>query len=130
VKIKWDTPTLEAWIAQFKKAAILFHNGQYLAARGLEQAGSDACTALIRKLDLENIQGREVLIPLLADKNPYVQVSAARYLINIYPDLTIPLLKNLRENDVTGADFTAQNILWLYEDGWFGREAANEAALD
>jgi hypothetical protein len=39
-------------------------------------------------------------------------------------------LENLRENDVTGADFTAQNILWLYEDGWFDREAANEAALE
>jgi len=117
VKFEWDSAKREAWLDEFKKAAALFHCGQYLSVRAIEIAGSNACTTLILELDTESTIGREILIPLLKDGNPYIQVSAARYLITRYPALTIPLLKHLEENDVTGADFSAQNILWVYEHG-------------
>ncbi len=127
MRTEWDDAKLDDWIDRFKKAAVLFHNGQYLAARAMEQAGSDACNALIRDLDAGHNRGRDILLPLLHDKQPYVQVSAAVYLVTKYPDIVVPILKHLQENDVSGADFTAQCVLWLHEDGWYVREAAKNA---
>ena len=117
MKTEGDAAKKEAWIDRFRKGAILFHSGQYLASEAMETAGSDAVAALIKELDTHSTIGRDILLPLLDDEQVYVQVSAARYLITRYPDRTIPLLKHLEENDVTGADFSAQNILWVYEHG-------------
>lgn len=85
MKTEWDAAKCAAWTENFRNAAILFHSGQYLASRKLEQAGSKACGALIRELDNTSTIERDILIPLLEDEKPYVQVSAARYLIVRYP---------------------------------------------
>lgn len=115
MKTEWDAAKCADWIDRFRRAAILFHSGQYLNLRKMETAGSNAVAALIRKLDADSTTGRDILIPLLKDKEVYVQVSSARYLILSHPELTIPLLQHLEEHDVTGADFSALNILWVYE---------------
>jgi hypothetical protein len=64
MRTEWDDAKLNDWIDRFKKAAVLFHNGQYLAARAMEQAGSDACNALIRDLEAGHNIGRDILPPL------------------------------------------------------------------
>jgi hypothetical protein len=127
MKTEWDDATLEQWLNQFKKAAILFHRGQYLAVKAIEKAGADACNALVREIVSGHVRGRDVLLPLLHDKEPYVQVSAAQYLVTEHPEIVVPILEYLEEHDTTGADFTAQCTLWLHEDGWYLSEAGQKA---
>lgn len=113
----WDEKIAETWIEQFKRAAILFHGGIFLGIQPIEQAASKACGKLIRKLDADCPNGREILIPLLQDKDPNVQVIAAQYLLASHPELALPVLRHLKTRPPLAVADTAGYLIMAHEDG-------------
>ena len=101
----------------FRNGARFFHMGAYYDDISLKISGLDICRYTVERIERHMPEGRRLLEPLLDDPNPGVQVFAAGYLAQIFPERAIALLEHIKDYCETEASFTAFHFIQMHRDG-------------
>lgn len=104
-------------IEGFRNGARLFHIGAFLDERPLKERGLDICRYSVEQIESDFPESRRVLEPLLDDPDPGVQVLAAGYLAQLFPERAIALLRHIDETCETEAGMTAFDFLEMHRQG-------------
>jgi hypothetical protein len=108
---------LAAVILQFKKGALLYHQGCEDEDNSVQDKGVKGTKDAVRILDALGPDGRKALIPLMSDPDPGIRVYAAGYLLKIMPEEAAALLEREQDYGMTRAHMTAFYMLWRHKKG-------------
>jgi hypothetical protein len=112
--VKQD-PLIPFLIERFKRGAIVTHFGYEDEDNAMTGAGIDSAKGAIKLLDALGPETRLALLPLLEDPDWSIRVFAAGYLLKAAPERALPVLKQIKEECLTRARFTAFQFLWDHE---------------